>query len=293
MNTGEFFQSFLLKFHKAELWVKKRYKKHRFKIIINALIFLILVIYFWNNIFISIPPGHAGVLWHRISGTVTDQTFGEGLAVILPIDRMYIYDLRLHNYDDTMSILTSEGLYVNLKYSFRYKPIPDSIALIQKNIGANYETKIIKPEVQGAAMAILGNYPPEKLYKMSTLFIQSTIKHLLTKNLYKLNINVEDFIIRNINLPKTIKASIERKLAAEQYTKELDYRLVTEEKEKKRKLVEAEGIKKFEEVSGISILKWKGLEVTSEFAKSPNSKIIFMGSGNDQLPLLLNADDKK
>ncbi len=293
MNTGEFYQNLLIKFHKAEFWIKRKYKKHRFKIIINSLILLILIVYFWNNIFISIPPGHSGVLWHRFSGTVTDENYGEGMAVILPFDKMYIYDLRIHNFNDSMSVLTSEGLYVDLEYSFRYQPIADSVSLIQKTIGPDYETKIIKPEVQGAAMAILGNYTPEKLYKMSTLFIQSTIKHLLTKNLYKLNINVEDFVIRNIKLPKTIEASIERKLTAEQYAKELDYRLRTEEKEKNRKMIEAEGIKKFEEISGISILKWKGLEVTSEFAKSPNSKIIIMGNGKDQLPLLLNSDGKK
>ena len=293
MKIIKSYRKFLLNFHKAEYWLKRKYKKHKFKLIINTLILLILCIYFWNNIFISIPPGHGGVLWHRFSGTVTNETFGEGMAVILPIDKMYIYDLRIHNYNDSMSILTSEGLYVNLKYSFRYKPISDSIASIQKQIGPNYESKIIKPEVQGAAMAILGNYPPEKLYKMSTLFIQSTIKHLLTKNLYKFNINVEDFVIRNIQLPKMIETSIEKKIAADQYSQELDYKLITEEKEKKRKIIEAEGIKAFEKISGISILKWQALQVTSQFATSPNSKIIIMGNGKDQLPILLNGDGKK
>ena len=290
MNLREAYRKFLLSFYKFELWLKQKYRKHKFKIIINSLIFLILLIYFWNNIFISIPSGHSGVLWHRFTGTVTDEIFNEGLVVILPIDKMYIYDLRYHNYNDSMSILTSEGLYIDLKYSFRYRPISDSISVLHKTIGPEYEQKIIKPEVQGAALSILGNYPPEKLYKMSTLFIQSTIKHLLTQKLYKFDIQVEDFVIRNIQLPETIKASIERKLAAEQYAKELDYRLITEEKEKRRKSIEAEGIKEFENISGISILKWKGLEVTSEFAKSPNSKIVIMGNGKDQLPLLLNAD---
>jgi len=250
-------------------------------------------VYFWNNIFISIPSGHSGVLWHRFSGTVTDKVYNEGLAVILPIDKMYIYDLRINNLDDTLSILTSEGLYINLRYSFRYRPFADSVSLLHKDIGPDYESKIIRPEVQGAALSILGNYSPEKLYKMSTLFIQSTIKHLLTKQLYKNHIKVEDFVIRSIQLPLKIKMSIESKLAAEQYAKELDYKLLTEEKEKRRKVIEAQGIKDFEKISGISILKWKGLEVTSEFAKSDNSKIIIMGNGNEQLPLLLNSDDKK
>lgn len=293
MSFREFYKKFLLKFYKFNLWLKQKYKRHKFKIIVNGLILLILCIYFWQDIFISIPSGHSGVLWHRFTGTVTDETYGEGMVIILPIDKMFLYDLRIQNLDDSMSILTSEGLYIDLKYSFRFKILSDSVSIIHKTIGPEYEEKIIKPEVQGAALSIIGNYPPEKLYKMSTLFIQSTIKHLLTKQLYKFDIKVEDFVIRNIQLPQSIKASIERKLAAEQFAKELDYRLITEEKEKKRKSIEAEGIRDFEQISGIPILKWRGLEVTSEFAKSANSKIVIMGNGKNDLPLLLNTDEKK
>ena len=293
MSFSESYKNFMIKFAKAEIRLKNFYDRHRFKIIINSLILLILTVFFWNDIFISIPSGHSGVLWHRFSGTVTDDVYEEGLVVILPIDKMFIYDLRKHNLDDSMSILTSEGLYIELQYSFRYRPIADSVSHIHQKIGLDYEQKVIKPEVQGAALSILGNYSPEKLYKMSTLFIQSTIRHLLTKQLFEFDIIVEDFIIRNIQLPATIQASIERKLAAEQYAKELDYKLQTEEKEKRRKIIEAQGIKEFESIAGIPILKWRGLEVTSELAKSQNSKIIIMGSGQDQLPLLLNSDDKK
>ena len=82
-------------------------------------------------------------------------------------------------------------------------------------------------------------------------------------------------------------------MVAEQLSYELDYKLLSEEKEKKRKIIEADGIRQFEEISKISILKWKGLEVTSEFAKSNNAKIIIMGNGKNDLPLLLNPDEKK
>jgi soluble P-type ATPase len=38
------------------------------------------------------------------------------------------------------------------------------------------------------------------------------------------------------------------------------------------------------------MLKWRGIQATTELAKSPNSKIIIMGTGQNNLPLLLNAD---
>ena len=104
---------------------------------------------------------------------------------------------------------------------------------------------------------------------------------------------MDDYLIRKISLPDLVSNAIEKKLVAQQLTEEFNYKLITEEKEKRRKIIEAEGIRQFEEVSKIPILKWKGLEVTSEFANSNNAKIIIMGNGKNDLPLLLNTDEKK
>ena len=104
---------------------------------------------------------------------------------------------------------------------------------------------------------------------------------------------MDDYLIRKISLPDLVSSSIERKMVAEQLSLEFNYKITIEEKEKQRKAIEAEGIRQFEQLSKISILKWKGLEVTSEFAKSNNAKIIIMGNGKNNLPLLLNPDEKK
>ncbi|MGE5363180.1 MAG: prohibitin family protein [Bacteroidota bacterium] len=248
---------------------------------------------FWTRIFISIDSGQQGIRWSRFSGTELDEIYGEGLHVMWPWDRMYIYQTRLQSKTDTLQILTSEGLNVNVEFSYRYYLMRDSIPTIHKNLGVTYANSYVKPEVEAASIAIIGNYAPEQLYKMSSLVIQSTIKYYLSKQLLEQNIVMDDYLIRKITLPDIVSNSIEKKMVAEQLSYEFDYRLKTEDKEKKRKIIEAEGIRQFERLSGIPILKWKGLEVTSEFANSKNSKIVIMGNGKNDLPLLLNSDDKK
>ena len=37
------------------------------------------------------------------------------------------------------------------------------------------------------------------------------------------------------------------------------------------------------------ILKWQGIQVTQEIAKSNNTKVIIIGTGEDGLPIILNA----
>jgi len=267
--------------------------RHTLGISMTLLIFVLFIALFWNKMFISLDSGQQGIRWSRFTGTRLDEQYGEGLKIIWPWDRMYIYTTRIQTKRDTMQILSAEGLSINVEFIYRFYAIPDSIPQIHKSLGVNYAETFVSPEVESASMSIIGNYTPEQLYKISSLVIQSTIKYYLNKQLITRNIVIDDYLIKRISLPDIVSKSIEKKMVAEQLSYEFDYKLIVEEKEKRRKSIEAEGIKSFEDISKIPILKWKGLEVTSEFAKSNNSKIIIMGTGEKGLPLLLNTDDKK
>jgi regulator of protease activity HflC (stomatin/prohibitin superfamily) len=264
--------------------------KHTMGITMTLLILTFFVALFWTRIFISIDSGTQGIRWSRISGTRLDEHYGEGLHIIWPWDKMYIYSTRIQTRGDTMQILTSEGLSINVEFIYRFYAIRDSIPVIHKSLGVCYAQTFVAPEVEAASMSIIGNYTPEELYKVSSQVIQSTIKYYLNKQLITRNIVVDDYLIIKISLPDIVSKSIEKKIVAEQLSYEFDYRLITEEKERKRKAIEAEGIKSFEEISQVPILKWRGLEVTSDLAKSENTKIIIMGTNENDLPLLLNTE---
>ncbi|HTY37273.1 MAG TPA: prohibitin family protein [Bacteroidota bacterium] len=280
-------------YRRTKTWLLDVWYRHYLKIVMTTLIACLLLAFFWNDMVISLDSGEQGIRWSRFSGTELDEKYDEGIHVIWPWDKMYRYSTRSQTQNDTMNILTAEGLTVRVEFSYRYYPLKDSIPTIHKRLGVNYTETFVKSEVEGASLAIIGNFTPQQLYQMSTLLIQSLIKYYLSKQLLEENVVMDDYLIRKITLPDQVSGAIERKMVAEQLSYEFDYKLKTEEKEKRRKIIEAEGIRQFEELSKIPILKWKGLEVTSEFAKSNNAKIIIMGNGKNDLPLLLNADEKK
>ena len=151
--------------------------KHPIGISIGLLVFVFFIALFWRNIFISIDSGQEGIRWSRFNGTQLDEIYGEGLHIIFPWDKIYIYNTRLQNQIDTMEILTAEGLTIKVEFAYRYYLVKDSIPTIHKNLGVLYAESFVKPEVEAASMAIIGNFSPEQLYKMSTLIIQSTIKY--------------------------------------------------------------------------------------------------------------------
>ena len=61
----------------------------------------------------------------------------------------------------------------------------------------------------------------------------------------------------------------------------------------KRKEIEALGISEFQKIVTRTItpqlLKWKGIEATQEISKSPNSKVVVIGNGEGDLPIILGG----
>ena len=140
---------------------------------------------------------------------------------------------------------------------------------------------------------IIGKYDPEELYSSKREVIQKEIMEETDHALAKKFIILDAVLIRSVELPTTIKTAIETKLKQEQESKEYEFRLQKEQKEAERKKIEAQGIKAFQEIvsEGISdkLLKWKGIEATMELSKSPNAKVVIIGSAKDGMPIILGG----
>lgn len=98
-------------------------------------------------------------------------------------------------------------------------------------------------------------------------------------------------LIRSINLPAKIKQAIESKLKQEQEALAYKFKLDREKSEAERKRIAAEGEAKANKIINSSLttalLKMRGIEATIELSKSPNSKVVVIGSGKEGMPLIL------
>ena len=103
-------------------------------------------------------------------------------------------------------------------------------------------------------------------------------------------------------MPKSVNEAIQRKLIREQELLEFNFKLEIEEKEAQRKiieaqgeekarLVEARGVKIFRDTSQIDILKWEGINATKDLAKSPNAKVVVVGTDDGDLPIILGGNN--
>jgi regulator of protease activity HflC (stomatin/prohibitin superfamily) len=274
---------------------------HGPEVAVVIMILVFVVVYFADDIFYNIPPGSVGVLWQRFGGTVLNSYLGEGLHVVWPWDKVYVYNTRLQQLEQDFDVLSADGLKMTVNIAYRFQAIPKTVPALQEYIGPNYVSVLLTTEIGARARDVFSRNTPEEIFSDRRIQIQQEILHDVQADLRKTFspmaghpidfIKLDDVLIRGITLPPEVAAAINRKEEAKQLNLEYDYVLLREAKEAERKRIEAQGIREFQDIvsNGItpSYLKWKGIEATEDLARSNNAKIVIIGSGKSGLPIIL------
>lgn len=264
------------------------------------LYFLIILVAFgvglallWNRIVITVHSGEAGVLYRWVSGTEMNQIYGEGLHIIWPWNRMYIYNVRLQTKERNYTMLTKDGLPIDLQIAVRYQPDLRLLPLLHVTVGPEYLDKVVFPETEAVLRRAVGQYTPEQVYTSKLGFLESVVISSLT-SVEDRYVIVDNVLVRNVELPSAVRLAIERKLTLSEEQKAYKYRIEIEQKEAERKAIEAAGIQRYQDIIKKSLtenlLRWQGVQATKDLAASPNSKTVVIGSGKDGLPLILGSD---
>jgi regulator of protease activity HflC (stomatin/prohibitin superfamily) len=280
--------------------------RHGPEIAVIIMIVVFMVVYFADDIFYTIPAGSVGVLWYRFfGGTVLTRYVGEGLHVIAPWDKIYIYDTRLQQLEQDFDVLSADGLKMTVNIAYRFQAIPATVPALHQYVGPNYVSVLITTEIGARARDVFSRNTPEEIFSDRRIQIQREILQNVQSDLRQTFspmaghpidfVKLDDVLIRGITLPPEVEAAINRKEEQKQLNLEYDYRLLREAKETERKRIEAQGIREFQDIvsSGItdSYLRWKGIEATLELARSNNAKIVIVGGGKGGLPIILGNMD--
>jgi regulator of protease activity HflC (stomatin/prohibitin superfamily) len=293
---------------------------------------LLIAVVLWPYVVITVVSGNVGVLWKRFNGldlycwcwvgrgTVLDprELREEGLHIIWPWDKLYLYNLRLQSTQQTYNAISKDGVSVKAQISVRYQLLHNSVAVLHKFIGPDFLTSVVNPEIGSQARQVISQYTAEEVYTSREQIqkqIRDATQKSLTANLNKLvqpeameqpdpkhyneflqdAIQILDTLVQSIELPPDIVSAINRQTEQYYMIQEYKFRVEREAQETKRKQVEADGIAAFQKTvsQGISesYLRWRGIEATLLLAQSPNAKIVVIGAGKDGLPIILgNAD---
>ncbi|MCI5116682.1 MAG: prohibitin family protein [Candidatus Electrothrix sp. LOE1_4_5] len=253
------------------------------------LIILIITILLFNRIVVFIGPGEGGVLYRLfLGGTVTTRVYPEGIQFIWPWDTMYIYNARIQEYPHEFYALTVNGLKVHLDLSVRYRPEYKLLGVLHQQVGENYVNIVVLPEIENVLRVLLGSLNAEEIYTTKQSLLEKAINGAI-EQIARRYIQVDDVIIKKIQLPDSVAESIRNKIRQKHIADAYKFRLQREEQEKERKRIEAEGLERFREALSPAVLQYMGIQATLELSKSKNAKIVVVGGGKDGgLPIIGN-----
>jgi regulator of protease activity HflC (stomatin/prohibitin superfamily) len=282
-------------------------------LVIYLMVAALLTLVFYPRVVVTVPSGQVGVLWKRFhNGTVLDprELLDEGLHLILPWDRVFLYDLRVQSITESYNAISKDGVSLTAALNIRYRLKHDSIPTLHQVIGPDY-LKLLGPGVASQMREVVAQYTSEQVYSTARKEIQDKIRELTVERMGEKMMEREgeasysvamrdtvilyDTLLYGIILPQDVVNAINRK--AEQYyiSEEYKFRIERERRESERKKIEAEGIREFQQTvsQGISdsYLRWRGIEATLQLSHSTNSKVVIIGSGKDGLPVILGNVD--
>lgn len=250
-----------------------------------------LVVIFLFASVTRVQSGHVGVL--TLFGRVTGEVLPEGIHMINPFKSSNEMSIRTQEIKESASVPSAEGLVMNLDTSLIYHLDPEKASAVYQKIGPNYLNVFIEPNLRAAIREATASHTANALYSGERELVAKQIRDQLTALLGQRGILVESILLRDIQLPQTLKTSIETKQQAEQEALAMSFRLQKEKQEAERKRIEAAGIRDFQQIvaQGISpqLLEWKGIEATENLAKSANAKVVVIGNPKNGLPLILGG----
>jgi regulator of protease activity HflC (stomatin/prohibitin superfamily) len=286
-------------------------------LVIYLMVATLVAIVLYPYMAVTVPSGQIGVLWKRFGGgTVLDprKLKNEGFNLILPWNRVFLYDLRLQSYTEPYNAISSDGVSLTATVIVRFRLQRDAVPVLHQAIGPNYEHVLVQPGIGSLTRQVIAEYTAEQAYSTARQEIQDKIRNLVEERLsqkmmehageegeesYRVSMSdtfiLYDILVTGIELPAAIVAAINRKTEQYYIAEEYKFRVEREKRESERKKIEAEGIRDFQQTvsQGISesYLRWRGIEATLQLSQSTNAKVVVIGSGKDGLPIILGNVD--
>ena len=252
------------------------------------LAFILLVVLLWMST-TSVPTGHVGVL--TLFGRVTGDVLPEGIHLVNPLKSSNELLIRTQEIKESASVPSSEGLIISMDTSLLFHLDPSKAAEVFQRLGPKYQAVVVEPNLRSAVREATASHSANALYTGEREMVAKQILEQLKHELEWRGVVVEAILLRDIQLPASLKASIEAKQQAEQESLAMSFRLQKEKQEADRKRIEAAGVRDFQQIvaQGISpqLLEWKGIEATEKLANSTNSKVVIIGSSKNGLPVIL------
>ncbi|AFZ66733.1 prohibitin family protein [Deinococcus peraridilitoris] len=200
---------------------------------------------------VVIPAGQAGVVFSALRG-VRPTTLGEGIHFVTPaVDSVIPYDVRLQELtlsrigedgrgaDESIQARSKEGLGITADVTVQFRVKREEAALLHKELGPNYITTVIRPQVRSKVRDGVGQFNAADLISTQRAALEGQITQSLREVFERNHLELVGVLLRELRIPESVAKAIEEKQTAEQQVAVERNRLQQANIAAQRKVVEA------------------------------------------------------
>lgn len=163
-----------------------------------------------------VNAGYRGVLLHWSAVDTSIPPLEEGLHFVVPFqDTVVNMEVRTLKFVKSTSSASKDLQIVSTEVTINYRPSPNAVNILYKEVGPDYESRIILPAIEEVIKQVTANYNAEELITKRPL-LKSDIEAEISKRLTPFNILTEVVSITDFQFSPLFAQAIESKVEAEQ-----------------------------------------------------------------------------
>ena len=189
-----------------------------------------------------VDAGNRGVLRHWSAVDTTVPPLDEGLHFVVPFqDSVVNIEVRTLKFVKETSAASKDLQTVSTEVTVNYRPSPDLVHILYKEVGLEYENRVIQPAIEEVVKQITANYDAAELITKRPQ-VKSDIEQEITTRLNVYNIHTDVVSITNFKFSSLFDRAIESKVEAEQKAQKAENDLIRIEVEARQLEAQAEGL---------------------------------------------------
>ena len=163
-----------------------------------------------------VDSGHRGVLLHWNAVDLTNPPLDEGIHFVVPFqDEVVDIEVRTLKYASEARSASKDLQTVETTVTVNYHPDKEKIHILYKNLGLDYENRVIQPAIEETVKQVTANYNAEELITKRPL-VKQDIEFSIRERLNQFNVVTEVISITDFEFSPLFSRAIESKVEAEQ-----------------------------------------------------------------------------